>query len=87
LRLLAGTSVVQAGGADHGVLIGPVLAYKRCASAPPCRGLWLYAMCLGGLLVHFGRGPMQIEMHFYFFRADRAARGVRESIADRHGRP
>ncbi len=21
----------------------------------------------GGLLVHFGQGPMQIEMHFYFF--------------------
>jgi signal transduction histidine kinase len=25
------------------------------------------AMCMGGLLVHFGQGPMQIEMHFYFF--------------------
>ncbi|MFT6820854.1 MAG: two-component system chemotaxis sensor kinase CheA [Myxococcota bacterium] len=25
------------------------------------------AMCLGGLLVHFGQGPMQMEMHFYFF--------------------
>ena len=24
-------------------------------------------MCMGGLLVHFGQGPMQIEMHFYFF--------------------
>lgn len=24
-------------------------------------------MCLGGLLAHFGQGPMQIEMHFYFF--------------------
>ncbi len=25
------------------------------------------AMGLGALLVHFGQGPMQIEMHFYFF--------------------
>ncbi len=25
------------------------------------------AMCMGGLLVHFGQGPLQIEMHFYFF--------------------
>lgn len=25
------------------------------------------AMGMGGLLVHFGRGPLQIEMHFYFF--------------------
>jgi two-component system chemotaxis sensor kinase CheA len=25
------------------------------------------AMCMGGLLVHLGQGPVQIEMHFYFF--------------------
>src|SRR5712692_2612769 len=25
------------------------------------------ALMLGGLLVHFGQGPVQIEMHFYFF--------------------
>lgn len=25
------------------------------------------AMMFGGLLVHFGQGPAQIEMHFYFF--------------------
>jgi two-component system chemotaxis sensor kinase CheA len=25
------------------------------------------AMFMGGLLVHFGQGPVQIEMHFYFF--------------------
>ncbi len=25
------------------------------------------AMIVGGLLVHFGQGPVQIEMHFYFF--------------------
>ena len=27
------------------------------------------SMLMGGLLVHFGQGPMQIEMHFYFFVA------------------
>ncbi len=25
------------------------------------------SMIVGGLLVHFGQGPVQIEMHFYFF--------------------
>jgi len=25
------------------------------------------AMCMGGILVHIGQGPVQIEMHFYFF--------------------
>ena len=25
------------------------------------------AMLMGALLVHFGQGPVQIEMHFYFF--------------------
>jgi two-component system chemotaxis sensor kinase CheA len=25
------------------------------------------SMLMGGLLVHFGQGPVQIEMHFYFF--------------------
>lgn len=27
------------------------------------------AMAMGGILVHFGQGPVQIEMHFYFFAA------------------
>ncbi|MEM8710163.1 MAG: ATP-binding protein [Planctomycetota bacterium] len=25
------------------------------------------SMCMGGVLVHAGQGPVQIEMHFYFF--------------------
>lgn len=25
------------------------------------------SMCMGGILVHIGQGPVQIEMHFYFF--------------------
>lgn len=48
-------------------LVGPLLA-KRLLSP---RGVSLVhgvtAMVMGGLLVHFGQGPLQSEMHFYFF--------------------
>jgi two-component system, chemotaxis family, sensor kinase CheA len=51
-----------------GVLIGPILAMsfwqsKRAISTM----MGVAAMFMGGLLVHFGQGPVQIEMHFYFF--------------------
>ena len=49
-------------------LVGPTVAW---ATLDNPRSVSLVhgftAMCLGGLLVHFGQGPMQIEMHFYFF--------------------
>ncbi|MEE9336702.1 MAG: Hpt domain-containing protein [Methylococcaceae bacterium] len=49
-------------------LIGPAIAYFTLKSQ---RGISMVygftAMILGGVLVHFGQGPMQIEMHFYFF--------------------
>jgi two-component system, chemotaxis family, sensor kinase CheA len=49
-------------------LVGPVVAYHtlrnpRSISLVLC----LTAVFMGGLLVYFGQGPMQIEMHFYFF--------------------
>jgi two-component system, chemotaxis family, sensor kinase CheA len=50
------------------VAAGPVIGY-RLVKNPRTMGL-LYgvtAMLMGGLLVHFGQGPVQIEMHFYFF--------------------
>jgi two-component system, chemotaxis family, sensor kinase CheA len=50
------------------VLVGPTLAYfgfKNPRSV--ARSFGFVAMIMGGLLVHFGQGPMQIEMHFYFF--------------------
>jgi HPt (histidine-containing phosphotransfer) domain-containing protein len=50
------------------VLVGPVLAIrglKNPRSVSLVHGVT--AMLMGGLLVHFGQGPMQIEMHFYFF--------------------
>jgi two-component system chemotaxis sensor kinase CheA len=50
------------------VAAGPVLAYRSLAN-PRTVGLvfGFTAMLMGGLLVHFGQGPVQIEMHFYFF--------------------
>jgi len=50
-----------------------VLAGPTIATALLDNGRWvsvvmgITAMCMGGLLVHFGQGPLQIEMHFYFF--------------------
>jgi two-component system chemotaxis sensor kinase CheA len=50
------------------VVIGPVTAYFALANPRTVSVvLGVTAMCMGGLLVHFGQGPMQIEMHFYFF--------------------
>src|SRR5262249_17283367 len=49
-------------------LVGPTLAYfffQNPRSLSVTFGFT--AMAMGGLLVHFGQGPMQIEMHFYFF--------------------
>ncbi len=50
------------------VITGPALAFRTIQNPR-----WLSvvhgvtAMLMGGLLVHFGQGPVQIEMHFYFF--------------------
>jgi two-component system chemotaxis sensor kinase CheA len=50
------------------VLVGPVAAYFTLANPRAISVVHgVTAMCMGGLLVHFGQGPMQIEMHFYFF--------------------
>jgi two-component system, chemotaxis family, sensor kinase CheA len=50
------------------VVGGPLLArytLKNPRSVSVVCGI--AAMFMGGLLVHFGQGPVQIEMHFYFF--------------------
>jgi two-component system chemotaxis sensor kinase CheA len=68
IAALAGTSMVQAAVFTPIVLIGPTIVYLKVthprAVAIACG---FTAMVMGGLLVHFGQGPMQIEMHFYFF--------------------
>jgi two-component system, chemotaxis family, sensor kinase CheA len=50
------------------LLIGPTIAYFNFKNARRLSLVFGFtAMCMGGLLVHFGKGAMQIEMHFYFF--------------------
>jgi two-component system chemotaxis sensor kinase CheA len=49
-------------------LVGPALAYRTFESPRHVSLSYGFtAMLMGGLLVHFGQGPVQIEMHFYFF--------------------
>jgi signal transduction histidine kinase len=51
-----------------GVLSGPALAVAALRDQRVVSVVHgVASMCIGGLLVHFGQGPMQIEMHFYFF--------------------
>ncbi len=68
MALLAGTSVVQTLILTPLVLVGPLVAYRTVTNPRHLSVVFGFtAMCMGGLLVHFGKGPMQIEMHFYFF--------------------
>ncbi len=63
-----GTGPVLTFALTVAILVGPVLALtclssKRAVSTV----MGITAMSMGGLLVHIGQGPIQIEMHFYFF--------------------
>ena len=62
------TGPVSAAILTLAVFLGPVIATRSFHSP---RGISVVmgvaAMFMGGLLVHFGQGPVQIEMHFYFF--------------------
>src|SRR6185295_3181140 len=50
------------------VMIGPTIAYRMIKHPRALSVVYgITAMLMGGLLVHFGQGPVQIEMHFYFF--------------------
>jgi hypothetical protein len=50
------------------VLVGPVAAYLTLQNPRAVSVVYGFtSMLMGGLLVHFGQGPVQIEMHFYFF--------------------
>jgi two-component system chemotaxis sensor kinase CheA len=50
------------------VFAGPAFAYRTLSNPRAVSVTYgIAAMFMGGLLVHFGQGPMQIEMHFYFF--------------------
>jgi two-component system, chemotaxis family, sensor kinase CheA len=50
-----------------GVLSGPYVAMKTCAKRVTSMIMGMTAMFMGSILVHIGQGPVQIEMHFYFF--------------------
>lgn len=50
------------------VLLVPALGSRAFTSQRTKSLLFGFtSMCMGGILVHIGQGPVQIEMHFYFF--------------------
>ncbi|HYE93856.1 MAG TPA: Hpt domain-containing protein, partial [Terriglobales bacterium] len=64
----AGTGPLYALGLSLFVMIGPTIAYRTIEHPRSLSIVYgVTAMLMGGLLVHFGQGPVQIEMHFYFF--------------------
>lgn len=69
VALLAGTSPVRAALLTGATLVGPTLAYVSLADRPRLVSCIyaITAMAMGGVLVYVGQGPLQIEMHFYFF--------------------
>lgn len=69
VALLAGTSPAVAAALSLGAVIGPTIAYAALRARPRAIGLvyGFTATMMGGVLVYIGQGPMQIEMHFYFF--------------------
>jgi two-component system, chemotaxis family, sensor kinase CheA len=69
VAVLSGTNPAVAFALTLAVLLGPTLAYAALSDRPRAIGLvyGFTAMLLGGVLVYVGQGPMQIEMHFYFF--------------------
>jgi two-component system, chemotaxis family, sensor kinase CheA len=69
VALLCETSIPLAVGLSMVAMVGPTLAYASFRERPRLVGLvyGFTAMLMGGVLVYIGQGPMQIEMHFYFF--------------------
>ncbi len=65
---VAGTGVLFALALTSFVMVGPTVAYRTVRNPRHLSVVYGFtAMLMGGLLVHFGQGPVQIEMHFYFF--------------------
>jgi two-component system, chemotaxis family, sensor kinase CheA len=64
----AGTGPMYALALSLIVMTGPTIAYRTVQNPRWLSVIYgVTAMFMGGLLVHFGQGPVQIEMHFYFF--------------------
>lgn len=65
-----GTGIWSALGLTLTVMAGPLIGCFTLRNPRHVSMLHGFAaMCMGGVLVHLGQGPMQIEMHFYFFIA------------------
>ena len=68
IAAIAGTGLVQAAVLTSLAVVGPAVAYRTLRNPRHLSVVFGFtAMCMGGVLVHIGQGPMQIEMHFYFF--------------------
>ncbi len=65
----ANGTFVEATVLTAGVVVGPTLAYYALRERPRMFSsvVGVTAMLMGGVLVDIVRGPLQIEMHFYFF--------------------
>jgi hypothetical protein len=51
-----------------GIWLGPLVAHKTIPNPRHVAVIYgITAMAMGGMLVYVGQGPVQIEMHFYFF--------------------
>lgn len=68
IAAINGTGPLTAAILTACVLIGPTVA-SRVLESPRAVSVvhGFTAMLMGGVLVHLGQGPVQIEMHFYFF--------------------
>ncbi|NOU30485.1 MAG: hypothetical protein HOO96_21495 [Polyangiaceae bacterium] len=63
-----GTGALTAIALTMAVLLGPAVAFLTLKNPRSISVIYgVAAMCMGGVLVHLGQGPMQIEMHFFFF--------------------
>lgn len=63
-----GTGIFSALFLTAAVVAGPICAINTLRSERLISvTMGVTAMFMGGVLVHFGQGPVQIEMHFYFF--------------------
>src|SRR5262245_60133733 len=68
VALVNGQSVLQAVVLTALVLVGPILAQRAFENPRSVSLVYGFSsMLMGGVLVHLGQGPVQIEMHFYFF--------------------
>lgn len=68
VAFLAGTGVVKSVIYTALVIAGPLLGTKLLKNARHASVLFGFtSMNLSALLIHFGQGPMQIEMHFHVF--------------------